>query len=468
MSKNNEFYGRDKSVLATCILFGEAVLLNALYVLFNTLINDSHIEVADRHALVVLTLSYVLCSTHNGMTLHRREVSSFTIAMRVVRGTFFFAIVAGIALIAGDFQLPRTPQIIAFWFGFTFATTLYRLLIRKCIKIYRAQKKNVHHVVFLGSFDNIITIYQEMEQSPLVDYKVEGYFDYSPRSSFPAGCEYLGTPDKVIAYLQKHREVSEIFCCLPSAHRADIVPIMYHCLQQCVHFYNTPIISNYLHHRVFLNMFGSVPYFSLYREPLIRTSNRFIKRVFDIAFSLVVLCTVFPLLFIVVAIITKITMPGPLFFRQRRVGENGKEFDMYKFRSMKENQESDVLQATKDDPRITRWGKVMRKFNIDEFPQFINVLLGQMSVVGPRPHMVKHNEEYSHLIDEYMVRHYVKPGITGWSQVSGFRGETRELSQMEGRVDNDIWYIEHWSLSLDIYIIFKTIFNVVRGDKQAY
>lgn len=161
-------------------------------------------------------------------------------------------------------------------------------------------------------------------------------------------------------------------------------------------------------------------------------------------------------------------MPGPIFFRQKRNGLNDKEFYCYKFRSMKVNAEADTLQATKDDPRKTRWGNIMRKTNIDELPQFINVLLGDMSIVGPRPHMLKHTEEYSKLINKYMVRHFVKPGITGWSQVTGYRGETKELKDMEGRVIGDIWYIEHWSFWLDIYIIYKTVRNAIHGEKNAY
>ena len=135
---------------------------------------------------------------------------------------------------------------------------------------------------------------------------------------------------------------------------------------------------------------------------------------------------------------------------------------------MRVNKDSDKVQATLNDPRKTRLGNFMRKTSIDELPQFINVLLGDMSVVGPRPHMLKHTEEYSKLIEKYMVRHLVKPGITGWAQVTGFRGETKELWQMEGRVERDIWYLEHWTFMLDLYIIYKTVKNAVRGEKEAY
>ena len=233
-------------------------------------------------------------------------------------------------------------------------------------------------------------------------------------------------------------------------------------------FYSVPDVHSYFLNQMYLNQVGLVPYLSLHREPLGRLSNQLLKRSFDIVFSLAFLCTLFPVICLVVAVVTKCTMPGPVFFRQKRNGLDDKEFYCYKFRSMKVNADSDRLQATKDDPRITGWGHFLRKSNLDETPQFFNVLRGDMSVVGPRPHMLKHTEEYSRLINKYMVRHCVKPGITGWSQVSGFRGETKKLADMENRIRNDIWYIEHWTFMLDIYIIFKTVANAVRGEKNAY
>ena len=161
-------------------------------------------------------------------------------------------------------------------------------------------------------------------------------------------------------------------------------------------------------------------------------------------------------------------MPGPLFFKQKRTGYDGKAFYCYKFRSMKINKEADTLQAVKDDPRVTKWGRFIRHTNIDELPQFINVLKGDMSLVGPRPHMLAHTDYYSSLISDYMIRHYVKPGITGWAQTHGERGETKTVDDMKRRVKRDIWYIEHWSFWLDIQIICKTVTDMACGDKKAF
>lgn len=205
-----------------------------------------------------------------------------------------------------------------------------------------------------------------------------------------------------------------------------------------------------------------------WHSPLDYWGNRFLKRCFDFLFSLVFLCTLFPFILLFVLFVTECTMPGHIFFVQKRTGVQGKTFYCYKFRSMRKNKEADTMQATRYDRRITRWGHILRKTNLDETPQFFNVLIGNMSLVGPRPHMLKHTEIYSQLIDGYMQRHLVKPGITGWSQIHGFRGETKHLVTMINRVKYDLWYIRNWRFSLDLYIIAKTVKNILGGEKNAY
>ena len=202
-------------------------------------------------------------------------------------------------------------------------------------------------------------------------------------------------------------------------------------------------------------------------EPLQEPGNRLLKRAFDIAFSLTVCICLLPII-LVVGIIIKLSSPGPIFFKQARTGLDGSTFYCYKFRSMHVNKDADSVQATEHDPRKFPFGNFMRKTNIDELPQFFNVLKGDMSIVGPRPHMLHHTEMYGKLIDKYMVRLFCKPGITGWAQVNGFRGETKELWQMEDRVKCDIWYVEHWTPWLDLLIIAKTVKSFFVHDKNAY
>lgn len=211
-----------------------------------------------------------------------------------------------------------------------------------------------------------------------------------------------------------------------------------------------------------------IPILTLRDIPLSDTVNQFIKRTIDILFSSVVIIFLLSWLTPIIAILIKLDSKGPVFFKQKRNGFNYEEFYCYKFRSMKPNKDAHLYQATKDDKRITKVGKFLRKTSIDELPQFYNVLFGDMSIVGPRPHMVSHTNMYAKRIDKFMVRHFVKPGITGLAQISGFRGEIETDKDIIGRVKYDIFYIENWSLLLELKIIFQTFLKTLIGDKKAY
>ena len=213
--------------------------------------------------------------------------------------------------------------------------------------------------------------------------------------------------------------------------------------------------------------FNDVPVMSVRKEPLASRFNQGLKRAFDIVFSLGVLAILIPFVFPIIALAIRLESRGPIFFKQNRPGKKNKLFKCWKFRSMTVNN-SGEQQATKNDKRITKVGAFLRKTSLDELPQFINVLLGDMSVVGPRPNMVKQLEYYSTVIDNYSFRHFVTPGITGLAQVNGFRGETQTIDLMEKRVEYDIKYMQTWSFWLDIKIIFLTGYNIVKGEENAY
>ncbi len=223
------------------------------------------------------------------------------------------------------------------------------------------------------------------------------------------------------------------------------------------------ITSSY--HRI--GSIDAMPVLSLRSEPLLKPRNIARKRLFDLVFSTAVIVLVMSWLTPLLAIIIKLTSKGPVFFVQQRSGKDNEPFWCYKFRSMVVNERSDRVQATRGDSRITAIGAFMRRTSIDELPQFFNVWMGTMSVVGPRPHMLRHTEEYSAVVNKYLVRHYLKPGITGWAQVNGYRGETAEVWLMEKRVEYDIEYLENWSLMQDVKIIFMTIINALRGEENA-
>lgn len=196
--------------------------------------------------------------------------------------------------------------------------------------------------------------------------------------------------------------------------------------------------------------------------------KRFFKRSFDILFSLFIILFIFSWLYPILAILIKLESAGPVFFIQIRTGRNNGNFKCYKFRSMYINGEADKKQATLNDCRITRTGAFMRKTSLDELPQFFNVLIGNMSIVGPRPHMVVQTEAYSQLTEKYKARHMLRPGITGWAQISGFRGEVKTTEAILKRVDADVWYLKNWSFLLDLKIIFLTFWITLKGDKNAY
>lgn len=213
---------------------------------------------------------------------------------------------------------------------------------------------------------------------------------------------------------------------------------------------------------------NELPIITLRNEPLEEISSRFKKRAFDLIFSSFVIVFVMSWLYPICGLLIKLESKGPILFKQQRSGRKNLPFWCLKFRSMSLNNDNEEKQAVKNDARITRIGRFLRRTSLDEMPQFFNVFLGNMSIVGPRPHMLAHTEKYELLIDKFMVRHFVKPGITGWAQVHGFRGETKNVVDMENRVKFDIHYLENWTAMLDVKIVFMTIINMLRGEDNAY
>lgn len=459
------------NVIKFVIIFGDLSLLNiifiSLYYIFDYQTQGNESTHSLPQLLVRMNLVYLLCNYYNGVVLHRRIIRPEQIVRRAFRNTILHAVVFISLNSLAEVGAFSFRFFVCFYGIFFIILTTYRLTCRYLLKQYRKYGGNSCSITLVGDNKNMIELYREMTQNSTVGFRVNGYFSDSLSRNFPENVPYLGHPKEVVAYLAKHH-TDQIYCSLSSDYSYEIVPIINYCENHLIRFYNVPNIRNYVHRRMYFDMFGNIPILSIRKEPLAQVENRMLKRTFDILFSLLFLCTVFPFIYLIIGAAIKLSSPGPIFFKQKRSGENGKEFWCYKFRSMRVNVDSDKVQATIDDPRKTKIGDFMRRTSIDELPQFINVLLGQMSVVGPRPHMLKHTEEYSRLIDKYMVRHLVKPGITGWAQVTGYRGETRELWQMEGRVERDVWYLEHWTFLLDIYIIYKTVKNAVQGDKKAY
>ena len=238
--------------------------------------------------------------------------------------------------------------------------------------------------------------------------------------------------------------------------------------QECIRFKIVPDIGFFVKRQVHIDYLKEMIVISMRNEPLEDLGNRIRKRLFDIFVSSMVTIFILSWLIPIISLLIRLESRGPIFFRQPRSGKENKSFQCLKFRSMRVNDKANEQQATKNDSRVTRIGKFLRRTSLDEFPQFLNVIKGDMSIVGPRPHMLKHTDDYSREIGQYMVRQFVKPGITGWAQIKGFRGETKNLEQMKQRVEHDLWYMENWSLMLDLKIIFITVLNTMKGEKNAF
>ena len=300
-------------------------------------------------------------------------------------------------------------------------------------------------------------------------YSFQGFFDdESEHFSINKEGRIVGPIEKCMDFAVKNN-ITEIYSTIFPEEHDDITKVIDLADRHCVHVKFVPdkktvINENYYH----LEYLGDFPIISLRSEPLQKLNSRIKKRLFDIIFSSLVIIFILSWLTPILAILIKLESKGPVFFKQLRSGKDNKPFWCYKFRSMKVNDKSDVLQATREDNRVTFIGSILRKTSLDEFPQFFNVWVGDMSIVGPRPHMLMHTEKYSALINKYMVRQFLKPGVSGWAQVNGYRGQTKNTEMMGKRVEYDIWYIENWSLMFDVRIVFMTIINILKGEDTAY
>lgn len=297
--------------------------------------------------------------------------------------------------------------------------------------------------------------------------KMEGYFEEYSKVQELSYYPVIGDLKDCVPYA-KSNNIREIYSTLSPEQFPYLYTLAYEAEQHFIHFRFVPDFKMFVNRQIHVDYFNNIPIISLRAEPLDDIANRIRKRIFDIAFSSLVLIFLLSWLIPLLALLIRLESRGPVFFIQHRTGRNNRSFRCLKMRSMYVNKDANSRQATRNDKRFTKIGRILRKTNLDEMPQFLNVWLGDMSIVGPRPHMLKHTEEYSAIIQQYMVRHFLKPGITGWAQVNGFRGEITDNLHLRKRVEHDIWYMENWSVYLDLRIIFLTVVNTVRGEKNAF
>jgi undecaprenyl-phosphate galactose phosphotransferase/putative colanic acid biosynthesis UDP-glucose lipid carrier transferase len=345
-----------------------------------------------------------------------------------------------------------------------FLLPIWRLFSLFTLKKYRSLGYNSVNIVIVGANKTAKELHNFFINDDTKGYKLLSVFA-NIKSDFEFNCEVLSLDD-LESYCEENK-VSEIYFTLSYTDVELMNKLLLFCDRNMLRFRIVPDYSNFKSRKINYSFYGNLPVLTLRDEPLQLGFNRFVKRMFDIIFSTLVIVFIFSWLYPILFVLIKLDSSGPIIFKQLRSGLDNNNFYCYKFRTMKVNLLSDSKQASENDDRITKLGQFLRKTSLDEFPQFLNVLKGEMSVVGPRPHMLKHTKDFSESIGNYMVRQLVKPGITGAAQANGYRGEITQHDDIKNRVEYDVWYIENWSLLLDMKLIALTVVNMMKGQDKA-
>ena len=449
------------------------LVLNISMVIAYYMENSEHILwLSNRRYLsivLIFNLTWFLSASLVGLYEHILNHDSIKIFRNVIKAYFLFvSLICTILVMVGTKAYFITRGYIidsSLLFGFLLA--LWKLIFLSIRKVKRTMLFDIRRVVIVGNGGNGSALQDFFKYNPHQGYRLVGFF-CDNQEMVKEKDLYLGQTSKCIEYVLNNK-IDEIFCTLGPSEVHEIEQLIVNADKHLIRFRFVPEYYNYGIKNSMIQTLGQhIAVIPARSEPQEIILNRIFKRAFDIVFSIFIIVFFLSWLLPLLAILIKMQSKGPVFFKQLRSGRDNKPFMCYKFRSMRENNESDKKQAKRDDHRITKIGAFMRRTSLDELPQFFNVLIGNMSTVGPRPHMIHHTEQYAQLIDRYMARHFLKPGITGWAQIQGFRGETPTTESMLKRVEADVWYLENWSFLLDLKIIFSTIWISVKGDTNAF
>jgi len=331
---------------------------------------------------------------------------------------------------------------------------------------FKTKEYLINNVVILGYNETAVKLASYFEQES-IHTNLVGFVEDENKVDELTHYPILSDVRNLMTVVKEY-DIQEVYSTITPEQNAYIYQLIEMAENECIRFKVVPNLSVFFSRPVVVDYIRDLPILSLRSEPLDDMGNRFKKRILDVVVSSLVIVFFLSWMIPLIGLLIWLESRGPIFFSQKRTGKNNQAFNCLKFRSMKPNKDSDSKQATKNDMRVTRIGRILRKTSLDEFPQFINVFKGEMSLVGPRPHMVKHTDDYSQIVDQYMIRHFLKPGITGWAQINGYRGEITEPRQIKLRVQNDLWYLENWNIWLDVKILFLTVYTILRGDKHAY
>jgi putative colanic acid biosysnthesis UDP-glucose lipid carrier transferase len=353
-------------------------------------------------------------------------------------------------------------QILLTYILFAFSIVMWKIGMNLMLQKYREKGYNYRNVLIAGYGELARDLYGFFNSHPEYGIRTLGFLDNKSRE------EHIVTRLECFSQYLSENRVDQVYCCLPYLKHTTVKTIIEICEEKSIEVKLITDFRGFSSKGLELEQYEHIPVINVTAVPLDLFKNRLVKRVFDFTFTMAVTVLLLSWLVPLIALLIRMDSKGPVFFMQLRTGRDNQSFWCLKFRTMYVNGEANTKQATKDDPRITPVGRFLRQTSLDELPQFFNVLMGDMSIVGPRPHMLKHTEEYSQMIENFMHRHYIKPGITGLAQAKGYRGETKSLILMKNRVKLDRFYMDNWTLALDIKILFLTIYSMMKGNENAY
>lgn len=441
-------------------------VLNAVNLALITMI--SRIEGSEQEYILfflVTNMAWLFSAFVNAVYINANYFNFDNFAKRTIKAFLLFIVIILLFIFLYNYNYSRFFVILNFA-GFGAVLLVTRLLFLLIVYYLKKGNKFTKKIIILG--------YNDLSKR-LVDYflttdrnlSMEGYFEDQQEIHEISVYPIIGNRKDCVPYAIENG-ITEIYSTLSPEKYSYVYELAQTAETNMIRFKFVPDFHLFVNRNIHIDFVQDIPILSLRSEPLEDITSRIQKRLFDMVFSFLVITLILSWLLPILAILIKLNSKGPVFFVQLRSGKNNHQFRCYKFRTLKVNKDADVKQVTQNDNRLTKVGRFLRKTNLDELPQFFNVLIGNMSVVGPRPHMLKHTEDYSRILNEYMIRHFVKPGVTGWAQVNGFRGEIKKEEQLRKRIEHDIWYMENWSLWLDLRIVFLTIYVTIRGDKNAY
>jgi putative colanic acid biosynthesis UDP-glucose lipid carrier transferase len=457
------------SIIKVMIFIIDFWLINLAFIITRKSgISDSLTPTQYMSFFLIFALTWIIAGLYN--KIYRIDTKSLlqSISINLLGAFAIHAVIITSVLVISSIYTISLPMLAYLYFVSAALIIGFRIAYKIILKYYQFSGFDQRKVVIIGIAGSGTALYQHFTNNEIAGYQFAGFFDDNKNQPEVLRNQIIGSlnADSIKDYCNTH-DIGEIYYALPLSNKALLHEISKFADDHFIYFRIAPDFSEVASESLNVFLINSIPVLTTRKEPLGSSINANLKRAFDILFSTTVIITIFPVLVPIIALAIRLDSKGPIFFKQLRPGKKNKLFDCYKFRTMQVNNNGE-LQATKGDSRITRVGRILRKTNLDEFPQFFNVLLGNMSVVGPRPNMISQLDEYSKTIENYKVRHFVTPGITGYAQVNGCRGETKGLGLMEKRVQYDVQYIENWSLALDVKIIFLTVWNMVKGEKNAY